>query len=51
MNIKELEDFVFTTSVCYSDSVAFRKSLEFVKNNNSELYEELLKQEVSDMGY
>ena len=51
MGIKELERIVFNNSICYEKSTAFQMALTFVEKNDSELYEKLLKTEVSEMGY
>ena len=51
MDIKKLENVVFTKSVPYRDSIAFRSALNFVKMNNLSFYKELLETECVEMGY
>ena len=45
-----LENLVKTYSFCYKDSCAFRRALEFVKSNDQELYEELIRKEAEECG-
>ena len=51
MDTKELERIVFNYSISYERSTVFQMALDFVKKNDSDLYERLLKTEVTEMGY
>jgi hypothetical protein len=51
MDIKELENAVFTKSVPYRDSTAFRNALHFIKMNDLSFYKTLLEKECDEMGF
>lgn len=44
-SFSEMENWVFNQSRPYNDSSAFRKALQFVSENNKDLYMELIKEE------
>ena len=50
MDIKKLENAVFTKSVPYRDSTAFRSALHFVKMSDLSFYKALLETECDEMG-
>ena len=51
MDLTTLENAVFTNSVPYRDSTAFRSALNFVKMNDLNFYKTLLEAECDEMGF